>query len=94
MGKSTYPEIEQIEAKLKTVAARVIKLDAVELADKAGNRQTSNVVMLGALFGSGKMPIKVETVKESIKERVPAKAAEVNLKAFDMGFDLIQKYLA
>jgi indolepyruvate ferredoxin oxidoreductase, beta subunit len=91
MGKSTYPEIEQIQQKLQSVTARVISLDAIEIAEKAGNRQSSNVVMLGALFGSGKMPIKIETVKESIRERVPAKAAEVNLKAFDMGFELIKK---
>jgi indolepyruvate ferredoxin oxidoreductase, beta subunit len=68
-------------------------MDAVEVAEKAGNRQSSNVVMLGALFGSGKMPIKIETVKASIRERVPAKAAEANLKAFDLGYELIQKSL-
>jgi indolepyruvate ferredoxin oxidoreductase, beta subunit len=93
MGKSTYPEIDQIKSKLETVAGKVIGLDAVEMADRAGNRQTSNVVMLGALFGTGKMPIKVETVKGSIKERVPAKAVDVNMKAFDIGFEAIKKSL-
>jgi indolepyruvate ferredoxin oxidoreductase, beta subunit len=93
MGKSTYPEIDQILSKLQSVAARVISLDAIEVAEKAGNRQSSNVVMLGALFGSGKMPIKIDTIKDSIRERVPAKAAEVNLKAFDVGYELIKKSL-
>ncbi len=93
MGKSTYPEIDQIKSKLESVAGKVIALDAVDMSEKAGNRQASNVVMLGALFGSGKMPIKIETVKESIKERVPAKAVEVNMKAFDMGYDAIKKSL-
>lgn len=93
MGKSTYPEIDQIKSKLETVAGKVIGLDAVEMADRAGNRQTSNVVMLGALFGTGKMPIKVETVKGSIKERVPVKAVDVNMKAFDIGFEAIKKSL-
>jgi indolepyruvate ferredoxin oxidoreductase beta subunit len=85
MGKSSYPEIEQIIAKLQTVVNRVITLDAVELAEKAGNRQATNVVMLGTLFGCGKMPINMETVKKAILERVPAKAAEANMKAFDLG---------
>ena len=93
MGKSTYPEIDLIKARLETVAGKVIGLDAVEMADKAGNRQTSNVVMLGALFGTGKMPISIETVKGSIKERVPAKAVDVNMKAFDIGFEAIKKSL-
>ena len=94
MGKSTYPEIAQIKAKLESVSAKVVAMDAVEMADKVGNRQASNVVMLGALFGSGKMPIKIETVKESIRERVPAKAVEVNMKAFDLGYNAIKKSLA
>jgi indolepyruvate ferredoxin oxidoreductase, beta subunit len=85
MGKSSYPEIEQIKAKLEAAAGRVITLDANEIAEKAGNRQTANVVMIGALFGCGDNPIKIETVKECIKERVPAKALETNLKAFDLG---------
>jgi indolepyruvate ferredoxin oxidoreductase, beta subunit len=93
MGKSTYPEIEQIRNKLESVTAKVISLDSVEVAEKAGNRQTANVVMLGALFGSGKIPIKIETIKDSIRERVPAKVADVNLKAFDMGYDLIKNSL-
>jgi indolepyruvate ferredoxin oxidoreductase, beta subunit len=91
MGKSTYPEIEQIKAKLQGAAGRVITLDAAELAEKAGNRQTANVVMIGALFGCGNIPIKTETVKECIKEKVPVKALETNLKAFDMGSQACQK---
>jgi indolepyruvate ferredoxin oxidoreductase beta subunit len=85
MGKSTYPEIDQIKTKLESVASRVVAMDAVELAEKAGNRQAVNVVMLGAMFGCGKMPINLETVKAAILERVPAKAADANLKAFELG---------
>jgi indolepyruvate ferredoxin oxidoreductase beta subunit len=86
MGKSTYPEIEVVRQKLEEAAGRVIVIDAVELAEKAGNRQSSNVVMLGALFGSGKMPISVETVKRLIGERFTGKAVDINMKAFDLGF--------
>jgi len=85
MGKSQYPELKVIEEKLKEAAGRVILVDAIELAEKAGNRQTTNVVMLGTMFGCGKMPIKLETVKAAILERVPPKAADVNMKAFELG---------
>jgi indolepyruvate ferredoxin oxidoreductase, beta subunit len=90
MGKSTYPEIEQIKSRLQTVAGQVIAIDAQELAEKAGNRQSVNVVMLGTLFGCGKMPIAEETIKTLVRERFPAKAAEVNLKAFDLGQQVCQ----
>jgi indolepyruvate ferredoxin oxidoreductase beta subunit len=93
MGKSTYPEIEQIVAKLKSVTTKVITVDANDLAEKAGNRQSTNVVMLGTLFGSGKVPISVETMKEHIRERFAGKAAEVNIKAFDLGYEAAKKAL-
>jgi indolepyruvate ferredoxin oxidoreductase, beta subunit len=90
MGKSTYPQIEQVLEKLRAVSDNVITMDATELAEKAGSRQAANVVMLGAAFGCGKMPIKLETVKDVIKERVPAKAVDANMKAFDMGAQTCQ----
>ncbi len=86
MGKSTYPALAEIKKRLLAVTPDVITVDAVELAEKAGNRQATNVVMMGTLFGSGKMPISQELIKEVIKERVPAKAVEANLKAFDLGY--------
>jgi indolepyruvate ferredoxin oxidoreductase, beta subunit len=85
MGKSTYPEIEQIKTKLQAAAGQVIGIDAQDLAEKAGNRQSVNVVMLGTLFGCGKIPIAEETIKTLVRERFPAKAAEANLKAFNLG---------
>jgi indolepyruvate ferredoxin oxidoreductase beta subunit len=94
MGKSSYPEIEVIKEKIQVVSGQVITLDAVENAVKAGNRQTSNVVMLGALFGSGKMPVKLETIKDSIAEHVPAKAVSVNMAAFDLGYQTVRKLMS
>jgi Pyruvate/2-oxoacid:ferredoxin oxidoreductase gamma subunit len=47
--------------------------------------------MLGALFGTGLLPIKVATIKESIEARFPAKAAPVNIKAFDLGYQTSQQ---
>jgi indolepyruvate ferredoxin oxidoreductase beta subunit len=85
MGKSTYPEMDQILEKLKKATQHVITMDATDIAEKAGNRQTANVVMLGAAFGCGKIPIKLETLKGVIAERVPARAVDVNMKAFDLG---------
>lgn len=93
LGSSGYPALEEILEKLKRASERVIALDAARLAQEAGNLQTTNVVMLGALFGTGLMPIKVETAKEVVKARVPVKAIDVNLKAFDLGYEEIQKNL-
>lgn len=93
LGQSGYPDQEDILKKLKEVTDRVIVLDASELAQEAGSLQAANVVMMGALFGSGIVPIKPETAKAVVEARFPAKAAATNLRAFDLGYEEVQKAL-
>ena len=87
IGESTYPSLEEMLAKLGKASDMIIQLDAAQLAQEAGNRLTTNIVMLGALFGTGQLPIKIATIKESIQARFPAKVAPVNIKAFDLGYE-------
>ena len=94
LGKSGYPAEKEIIDKLKEVTDRVITLDASNLAKEAGSLQATNVVMLGALFGTGLMPISEEIAKESILSRFKAKVGEINIKAFDMGYEAVQKALS
>ena len=92
-GMSSYPEIDEILGKLNQVSEKVIALDASQIAREVGNIQTTNVVMMGALFGTEMLPISVDIAKEVVKNRVPAKAIDANLKAFDMGYAEVQKQL-
>ena len=94
IGDSNYPTLEEILGKLNKAAKKIIALDATQVAKEAGNVQSTNVVMLGALFGTEKMPISMETIKVIIEERFPAKFVAVNIKAFDLGYRLSQKMLA
>ena len=93
LGQGSYPDLKEILDKLNQVSDRVVTLDAVKLAEKAGSLQSANVVMLGALFGTGLMPIKAETAKAVIQARFPARATEVNIKAFDLGYQEVQQAL-
>lgn len=63
---------------------------ATSTAVEAGNVKTANVVLLGALSSVFDFP---ETAwHEQIKRHVPAKALEVNLKAFALGHDFAVKH--
>jgi indolepyruvate ferredoxin oxidoreductase beta subunit len=93
LGKSGYPDIKQIEAGLKKVTNRIITLDAAALAQQAGSLQSANVVMLGALYGTGLVPMSVETAKAAILGRFKAKVGEINVKAFDLGYEAVQQAL-
>lgn len=86
LGKSGYPSLDEIVEKLTKVSGRVIPLDAAQIAEEAGNLLSTNVVMLGALFGTGRMPIEIETMKAVIRTRFPDRAASVNITAFELGY--------
>ena len=53
------------------------------LARQAGNERTTNVVILGAL--STLLDIPAQTWLEAVNDHVPAKAMEVNDRAFMLG---------
>lgn len=93
LGQSKYPSLEEILEKLGDASGRVIKLDAAQTAQQAGSSLTTNIVMLGALFGTELLPISIETIKESIRARFPAKIAPVNIKAFELGYQACRRAL-
>lgn len=84
-GAGTYPE--SIEETLKVNFESVIFIDALKIARTAGNPRTANVALLGA--ASKLLDIPEEIWRETITERVPERAIEVNLKAFQMGLQSI-----
>jgi indolepyruvate ferredoxin oxidoreductase beta subunit len=94
LGKSGYPTSNEIINGLKKVTDRIITLDASGLAKEAGSLQAANVVMLGALFGTGLMPVPEQCAKEAILGRFKAKVGEINIKAFDLGYDFVKKAMA
>lgn len=50
-----------------------------------------NVVMVGALSAFSDFPIKKDIMLEAVKNIVPKKAVEVNIKAFKNGLDAFNK---
>ena len=89
IGISKYPSLEEIMERL-TKYARVIAIDATELAGKAGNVVAVNTVMLGALAGSGRFPIGRETILKAIEARVNKNVVQVNRKAFMLGYEEVR----
>lgn len=58
-------------------------IDSREIAERAGNVLTQNIVLLGA--ASPVIPLKKESLQEAIRQTVPPKTVDLNLKAFEMG---------
>ena len=91
IGLAKYPDMKTIEKSVKKLGGRAIIIDATSLAQRAGNVRTMNVVMLGALAGTGKLPVSIESLKQVIRENVPKGTEEVNLRAFGLGLRAVQQ---
>ena len=86
-----YPSIEEIVEKIHTFTKHVTIVEAAKLARKAGSILTENVVLIGALAAKGKMPVKTESIMEALRELVPAKHLDINVKAFKLGYEYVKK---
>lgn len=85
-----YPEMSKIQESAKKIPAKTFFLDSNELAKEAGDILSSNIVMIGAAYAAGALPIKEEQLKNAIKSKLP-KAVDLNLKAFDLGKKAFQQ---
>ena len=85
LGRGTYPPVEDIMSLIRAKIDRVIAFDGSDLAEKAGNPLSLNMVMLGALIGSGSTPIGEKDMKKTISASTKKAFLESNLKAFDLG---------
>ncbi len=83
MGAAEYPEgiIEELEKKFK-----VISVDAMQEAKKLGNSKCFNVVVIGV--AAKHMNFDKSEWEEVIKATVKPAFVEMNLKAFETGYNL------
>jgi indolepyruvate ferredoxin oxidoreductase beta subunit len=87
IGKGVYPEVDEIKRVLKEKTAGLVAIDAMALAKKAGSPMSVNIVLLGALIQTGALGFSKENVKEAIRRRIKPALVEMNLHAFDLGFE-------
>jgi 2-oxoglutarate ferredoxin oxidoreductase subunit gamma len=73
--------------------ARVFRVPATKIAEELGRRIVANIVMLGALVAITRM-LDENAVKESIKENIPKGTEELNLTAFEKGYEYGKKLAA
>ena len=82
-GAAEYPAgvLEELKAK-----ADVTALDALSLAVEAGSSKAVNVVLMGVV--AKHMEFSKEAWEKVVEETVPPKFRELNLKAFELGYNL------
>ncbi|MBQ8029368.1 MAG: indolepyruvate oxidoreductase subunit beta [Clostridia bacterium] len=81
VGAAEYPE--NLVEKMKNAGIDVDALDALSLAEEAGNSKAVNLVLLGRL--SKYFDFTDEEWMTAIEQSVPPKFLELNKKAFELG---------
>lgn len=84
-GKDSYPPVENLVERLKTVAARVYTLDATLLARQAGDPIAMNMVMVGAITRPEFLPIPLPAVESVLRKTFKGARLEVNRRALRLG---------
>ena len=78
------PDMIPREKSLKNL--KVYRVPATKIAEELGRRIVANIVMLGAFTAITEL-LDEKALKESIKENIPKGTEELNLAAFEKGFE-------
>ncbi len=81
-GATEYPQniLDKLSDKVSTTA-----VDALSLAKEAGSIKAVNVVLIGVMAKNTDIPYDVW--KKAVEKTVPQKFLDVNLRAFDLGYN-------
>ena len=82
-GAAQYPE--NLIEKMENLGILVDAIDCLSLAEQAGSAKAVNIVLMGRL--SKYFDIPAEKWEKAIRDCVPEKFVELNLKAFALGRD-------
>jgi indolepyruvate ferredoxin oxidoreductase beta subunit len=84
-GLVKYPELNRLFTTLEKLSDNIFKFDATALAEEAGDPIATNIVMLGALSESGRLPYEGDEVMKVLKRRLRPRYYELNMRAFELG---------
>jgi len=79
--------VTDLSERLKSEYPGALYIDALTVAKTLGNTRAMNMVVAGAI--SRLMPFELSVWEQAMKERIPAKLLDMNIKAFEAGRQLI-----
>jgi indolepyruvate ferredoxin oxidoreductase beta subunit len=88
VGDAQYPSPDKIREAVRELAKAFWFVDATAVALTFGSPLFTNIIMVGAVAGTRLLPIGAGPFEEIIRENLPAKTLEANLKAFRRGMEM------
>ncbi|MDA8137321.1 MAG: indolepyruvate oxidoreductase subunit beta [Desulfobacteraceae bacterium] len=90
-GETQYPEAEQLKQWVRDLSQKAWFLNATDAAMAMGNPIFGNIMLVGALSGTGLLPLDRELFAAAIGRMVPKDKIDLNLTAFDKGREMVKE---
>ena len=89
-GELSYPSLENLEKWVRELSEEAWFLDATNAAVKLGNPIFGNIMMIGALGGTGVLPVGRQDFEAAISRDMSPDKVKLNLSAYDMGAEMVK----
>lgn len=91
LGQESCPQLPEIKDRAQQCARESHFFSCRALGEAAGNVRAGNTALLGALCASGRLPFGTDALEAALREIMPAKILEANLKAARLGAEAWHK---
>lgn len=90
-GEQTYPAEDDIRRWIGELSSSAWFMDSTDAALKLGNPIFANIISVGALAGTGVLPLRREDFEAVFSKRMSKEKLAVNLTAYDLGVSQIRE---
>jgi indolepyruvate ferredoxin oxidoreductase beta subunit len=87
IGEETYPDFDQLKSAITGLSKQAWFIPATDIAMEIGAPIIANIVMLGALVGSGAMEISLDEAESEVRATIPESKHDINLRALTKGYE-------
>ncbi len=87
-GQTQYPDMDELIEAIKRLSTKAWVINATDEAQRLGNPVLANIILTGALIGTGAVPLDEKSVESLLQERF-TKSIELNMAAFSKGIELV-----
>ncbi len=89
-GNLSYPDLDAIFEAITTLSGKAWTLNASDMAMEMGSSLFTNMIMVGAMLGTGIVPLTMEDFVVILQTYAKPEGFDANRSALQKGFDIIK----
>jgi indolepyruvate ferredoxin oxidoreductase beta subunit len=88
-NREDYPDMDELKKAVSTLCKKVWFVDATSIALDLKAPIAMNIVMVGALLGTGQLTLTVDDIKAELRDNLPPDRLELNYEALARGMKAV-----